>query len=185
MRVCLCNLYHMVAHITSKPLPGKHTWILTNQVSKSATKMGPRVLGGRKQGCTGLCEREVGHFFASGGNKWENQRVWGLRQHYAQFHEGRKKYVRVQLLSCVGLFVTPWTVAHQALLSRGFPRQEYRSGLPCPPPGDLSNPGIEPVSPSLAGRFFITNAIWEAQKEVLCWSKVRFWTRFPLRPLGG
>ena len=39
-------------------------------------------------------------------------------------------------------------------LSMGFPRQEYRSGLPFPTPGDLPNPGIEPASPALAGRFF-------------------------------
>ena len=41
---------------------------------------------------------------------------------------------------------TPWTVAHQASLSMRFSQQEYWSGLPCPPPGDLPNPGIEPVS---------------------------------------
>ena len=46
-------------------------------------------------------------------------------------------------------FVTPWTVAHQAILSMGFPRQEYRSELPFPSPGDLSHPGIKPVSPAL------------------------------------
>ena len=51
--------------------------------------------------------------------------------------------------SHVQLFVTPWTVAHQAPLSMGFSRQEYWSGLPCPPPGDLPNPGIEPGSPTL------------------------------------
>ena len=45
--------------------------------------------------------------------------------------------------------VTPWTVAHQAPLSMGFSRQGYWSGLPCPPPGDLPNPGIEPRSPTL------------------------------------
>ena len=45
------------------------------------------------------------------------------------------------------LFVTPWTVAHQAPLSRAFCRQEYWSGLPCPPPGDLPDPGIHPMSP--------------------------------------
>ena len=65
----------------------------------------------------------------------------------------------------VRLFVTPWTVAHQAPLSMGFSRQEYWSGLSSPPPGDLHNPGIEPASltfPALAGRFFTTNAILEA-----------------------
>ena len=53
-------------------------------------------------------------------------------------------------------FVTPWTVAYQALLSMGFPRQGYWSGLPFPSPGDLSDPGIEPVSPALAVRRFTT-----------------------------
>ena len=49
--------------------------------------------------------------------------------------------------SCVQLFVTPWTVAQQAYLSMGFSRQEYWSGLPCPSPRDLPDPGIEPMSP--------------------------------------
>ena len=62
----------------------------------------------------------------------------------------------VESLSCVQLFVTPWTVAHQAPLSMGFSRQEYWSGLPFPPPRDLPNPGIEPSSPALASRFFTT-----------------------------
>ena len=52
-------------------------------------------------------------------------------------------------VSPVRLFVTPWTVAHHAPLSMGFSRQEYWSGLPCPPPEDLLNPGIEPRSPAL------------------------------------
>ena len=53
-------------------------------------------------------------------------------------------------------FATLWTVAHQARLSMGFPRQESWSGLPFPSPGDLPNPGIETTSPALAGRFFTT-----------------------------
>ena len=70
-----------------------------------------------------------------------------------------------ELLSCSVVsdsFATLWTVAHQAPLSTGFPRQEYWSGLQCPPPGDLLDPldpGITPVSlasPALAGEFFIT-----------------------------
>ena len=52
--------------------------------------------------------------------------------------------------------MTPWTVALQASLSMGFFRQEYWSGLPFPPPGDLPDPGIKPVSSALAGGFFIT-----------------------------
>ena len=75
----------------------------------------------------------------------------------------------VCVLSCfshVQLFVAPRTAARQAPLSMGFSRQEYWSGLPCPPPGDLPNPGIEPespVSPALAGRFFTTSVTGEAQ----------------------
>ena len=71
--------------------------------------------------------------------------------------------------SRVQLFATPWTIALQAPLSMGFSRQEYCSGLPCPPPGDLPNPGIELASlpsPALAGMFFITRATWEAHSSV-------------------
>ena len=62
--------------------------------------------------------------------------------------------------SCPTL-ATPWTLAHQAPLSMGFPRQEYWSGLPFPSPGDLLDPDIEPrslMSPALAGRFFTTES---------------------------
>ena len=51
-------------------------------------------------------------------------------------------------------FATPPTVAHQAPLSMGFPKQEHWSGLPFPFPGDLPDPGIEPMSPALAGGVF-------------------------------
>ena len=67
--------------------------------------------------------------------------------------------------SRVQLFATPWIVAHEAPLFMGFSRQEYWSGLPCPSPGDLPEPGIKPESlrsPALAGRFFTTSTIWEA-----------------------
>ena len=59
--------------------------------------------------------------------------------------------------SCVWLFETPWTAAPQTPLFRGFSKQEYWSRLPCPPPGDLPDPGIEPMSlmsPALADGFF-------------------------------
>ena len=58
--------------------------------------------------------------------------------------------------SRVQLFVTLWTVACQAPLSVGFSRQEYWSGLPFPPPGDIPDPGTKPTSPALAGGFFTT-----------------------------
>ena len=65
-----------------------------------------------------------------------------------------------QMLQCVQLFVTLWTAARHALLLVGFSRQEYHSGLLCPPPGDLPDPGIKPGSlmfPALAGGFFTTS----------------------------
>ena len=66
----------------------------------------------------------------------------------------------LSLFSCVRLFVIPWTVACQVPLSMEFFRQEYRSELPCPPPGDLPDQGIQCVSlisPASAGRFFTTS----------------------------
>ena len=74
-----------------------------------------------------------------------------------------------QLASALSDSASPWTVAHQAPLSMGFSRQEYWSGSPFPPPGDLPNPGIEPlsvISPALAGGFFTTSAAWEAHIDI-------------------
>ena len=62
-------------------------------------------------------------------------------------NENKRK--KVKSLSHVQLFATPWTVAYQAPLSMEFSRQEYRSGLLFPSPGDLSNPEIKPRSPAL------------------------------------
>ena len=62
---------------------------------------------------------------------------------------GKKKAVCAQSLSHIQIFVTPQAVACQASLSMGFSRQEYWSGLPFAPPGDLPNPGIKPMSPAL------------------------------------
>ena len=58
------------------------------------------------------------------------------------------------MLSPVQLSATPWTVARQAPLSMGFPRQDYWSGLPFLPPGDLPDPGIEPTSHALQADSF-------------------------------
>ena len=68
--------------------------------------------------------------------------------------------------SPIWLFANLWTIVQQAPLSMGFSRQEYWSGLPCPPPGSLPDP-IKPVSrvsPTTAGRFFTTRVTWEAPK---------------------
>ena len=70
---------------------------------------------------------------------------------------------------------TLWTVVHQAPLSMGFSRQEYWSELPCPPPGDLLNPGIKPMSlmsPALADGVFTTSITWEAQKTSLSFPNI-------------
>ena len=77
------------------------------------------------------------------------------------------------MLGCfshVQLFVTLWTVACQAPPSMGFSRQEYWSGFPYPPLGDLSNSEIEPtslLSPALAGGFFTTSATWKRGNQGL------------------
>ena len=77
-------------------------------------------------------------------------------------------------------FAILWTVAHQVPLSPMlFSRQEYWSRLPCPTPGDLLDPGIEPVSlvsPALAGGFFTTSATWEAHVLYQSSSKRVSWT---------
>ena len=86
-----------------------------------------------------------------------SSRPWRNPFLYSSVH-----YLATHVFSQVQSFVTPWTVAHQAPLFMEFPRQEY-SDLPFPPPGDLPDPEIEPVSPALAGVFFITSASWEFQ----------------------
>ena len=73
--------------------------------------------------------------------------------------------VCARALSRVWFLAIPWTVAHQAPLSVGFPRQEYWTGLPFPPPVELLEAGIEPASsvpPVLAGGFFTTGTVWKA-----------------------
>ena len=87
---------------------------------------------------------------------------------------------------------TPWTVACQAPLSMWLSRQEYWSGWPCPPPGDLPKSEIQLsslVSPELAGGFFTTTATWEACELVIlqnlrpllhaCWIKICILTSSP------
>ena len=66
-----------------------------------------------------------------------------------QISSAHRILVKWKSPSCVQLFGTPWTVARQAPLSMGFPRQEYWNRLPCPSPGDLPHPGTEPESPAL------------------------------------
>ena len=88
--------------------------------------------------------------------------------------------------SHVWLFALLWTVTHQAPLSMGFSRQEYWSGLPCPPPRILRDPGIEPwslMSPALATWFFITSATWEAL-NIICLLTITKFKNFPQNKLA-
>ena len=78
--------------------------------------------------------------------------------------------VVVLSLSHVQLFCNPMDYNSPGSLSVAFPRQEYWSVLPCPPPGDLPDPGIKStslMSPALAGSFFTTRAIWEVPGSIL------------------
>ena len=70
--------------------------------------------------------------------------------------------------SCVWLFATLWAVAHQAPLSMGFSRQEYWSGLPCPPPGDLPDPGVKPASPEVPALQVDSLLLSHGGKPLLC-----------------
>ena len=90
--------------------------------------------------------------------------------------------------SSVRFFVTLWTVAHQAPLSMGFSRQEYWSGLPFPPPGDLRNPGIEPRSPELQADSLPSEPPGKVKVKVKSLSRVRLfvtpWTVAYQAPLS-
>ena len=84
-------------------------------------------------------------------------------------------FVCAQSLSVVQFYATLWTVACQVPLSMEFFRQEYWSGLPGPPPGDLPDPGIELgslTSPSLPGRFFTTSTTWAINNPLYDYTKV-------------
>ena len=79
--------------------------------------------------------------------------------------------------------MTPWTEARQAPLSIGFPRQDYwllLSGLPFPSPRDLPNPGFEPTSPALAGRFFTTE---QPETPVLSYALLQMVKKLLVQPV--
>ena len=109
-----------------------------------------------------------------------NKKMLNITNHQGntnQIHrDGPLGYLFLQVLS--NSFATPWTAAHQAPLSILFPRQEYWSGLPFLSPGHLSDPGIEPASPALAGRFFT------AEPSVRLWQGPAF-RRCPRFPCGS
>ena len=83
-------------------------------------------------------------------------------------------------------FATPWTVARQAPLSMAFLKEEYWGGLPFPYPGNLSNLGVQPVSPTLADRFFTTEppgkpvTVAKMMAKRLFLSSGRMWSKYML-----
>ena len=109
---------------------------------------------------------------------------WGLQLEYFSdqykftYHNVSSLQRVISHFSHVWLFVSLRTVACQAPLFIGFPRQEYWSGLPCPLPGNLPDPGIKPSSlmpPALAGKFFMTGTTWEAY--LLCRATYKIWVK--------
>ena len=97
--------------------------------------------------------QRVGHEQAT--KQWNKEEIWGggiciLRLTWKDIPvtTSFQSCMSAKLFSGVRVFATPWTVAHQGLLSMGFLRQEYWSGLPFPSPGDLPDPGIKPRSPA-------------------------------------
>ena len=142
------------------------------------------LLGSHQKGCRKPWERNGECSVEGGGmSQKENQQtphhpqeysIWSFEQLQYQEENGKERALSSSLqqekiplshrvmclpsqsLFCVWLFATPWTVAHQAPPSLEFPRQENWSGWPFPTPGELSYPGIEPPSPTLAGGFYTT-----------------------------
>ena len=110
------------------------------------------------------------------GHDWVTElnltiRLWFLRTRKLMGWAPRALHVCAKLFqSCLNLS-TLWTVAHQAPLSMRYSRQEYWSGLPCPSPGDLPDPGMELkslMSPALAGGFFNTSTTSPRQISTTC-----------------
>ena len=99
---------------------------------------------------------------------------WGRKESDTTELNGTELEGRLQAVVCCCLVnqLCPTLQPHilSGSLSMGFSRQEYQSGLPCPPPGDLPDPGIELASlesPALAGRFFTNSATWEAHSHAI------------------
>ena len=120
-------------------------------------------------------ENKLFPIFSKKGDKTE-LKAEACNQTCQQKETGKRQSGAIQSLSHVRLCVTPWTVAHQAPLSVGSSRQEYWSGLPCPPPGDLPDSETEPASPACR-RTLCHWASREAQTET-CWLPSR-WTWTP------
>ena len=116
---------------------------------------------------------------------WENIIVF-LPQCWGKVFSNPLLSLRL-LFSCSVMsdsYATPWTIVCQAPIFMGFPRQVYWSGRPFPSPGDLPDPGMEPMSPALAGRFFTTEPRGKPKYEVthmyFCTYPLSVWWSFLL-----
>ena len=105
--------------------------------------------------------------FSRNSQRWGGCDLLGIHNHCILWlYHHLKMLGKCQLLSCVWFFATPWTVVRQALLSMGFSRQEYWSGLSLPSPGDLPDPGIEAQVSCVVSKFFSTWATRQADHHL-------------------
>ena len=112
----------------------------------------------------GWKQREYGMCSGYVKSKLSTKALWSVPERLCHVSSIGMCVCKLSGFCLIWLFVTLWTVAWKAPLSMGSFRQEYWSGLPCPPPGDLPDPRIKPtslMSPALAGRFFTTCVPWE------------------------
>ena len=125
---------------------------------------------GIKELCNSRYWKGVSRFGVEGETRYEGERSCTPLPTSCLSVRSRLTLQRYGMLSCFNHVLTLRTVPLQAPLSMGFSRQEYWSGLPCLPPGDLPDPRLEPeflMSPSLAGGFFTTSTTWEAQNQIV------------------
>ena len=143
-------------------------------------RLGPQLQRPRLMADRPLQEQEVSREESTAGEtsgaqsgSWEQERppvfpgghVWVFR---TRADLPVRVCVRANSLQSCPTLWDPMTIALQVPLSMGFSRQEYWSGLPCPPPGDLPDPGIQPAflaSPALVVEFFTTDTTWEARPQ--------------------
>ena len=101
---------------------------------------------------------------------WSGKRIiyqWTIREAQSLPYKEVNQLFSAQLLQSCPTLVTPWTVARQAPLSKGFFKQEYWSELPHPPPGNLPDPGTELPSPALQV-VSLMPSLWEAHESAIC-----------------
>ena len=141
-----CLILHVIREIHIKTTMRYHLTIVRMTIMKKSTvnkcwkgdgkKRNPPILYVGRQICQSLWRR-VWSFLKKKKKTKNGLTVWSCNPALGHV---------LSCFSCVQLFVTLWTVACHVFLSMGFFRQQYWSGLSCPPPGDLPNPGIKPAS---------------------------------------